>query len=462
MARTSIIVTSGRRSAVAASVTSALDQTDADLEIVVVETGGEGGGEPELGADDARVRRLACDDLDFATQANRGLATVRSPLVKLLPAGDRLAPGCLAAQVAALDARCDVGVVFAAVECVDEAGRPLALDPAFETPARTGEELLPLLLGSLRLAPAAALARRELLLEAGGLDPLYTRASAHDLWLRALASNAAVVLADRLARVRPVAEDAVERSERGLAALRALSRSGTARFLAGLGGGVDRPEGEQAAARLALVDAILASGNEVLLPVVPGLVAEARALGARVGSARTERLAAAGLRGVASRSAAGREELARDGGFARRAHTRAEIGAVGRAVMLDATSSAGPVERPAAEAWAGDSLHGLRERRRLFDGLASEVASERDAASRMALLVERVRRRVADVARVGGDAVPAMEPLVAQIRGVGALAEQVSGKLRIAKRLHGAVDPEAAARVATSADTARRDGGTSE
>jgi hypothetical protein len=432
MARTSIIVTSGPHPEVTASVTSALDQTDADLEVVVVEGRAAGAGS-EVDAGDARVRRLASDDPDFATQVNRALATVRSPLVKLLPAGDRLAPGCLAAQVAALDARSDVGIVFGAVECVDEAGRPAATDASFETAARTEDELLPALLGDLRLAPAAALVRREVLLEAGGLDPLYTRTSAHDLWLRALASNGAVLLADRLARVRPpVADDPVERAERGLAALRALSRSGVARFLAGLGGAADRPPEEQGAARLALVDAILASRNEGLWAVVPSLVAAAQDFGARIGTARAERLVAAGLSGLPG------------------LRSRGGLSSFERAATSGATSETSPTRSTAQL---------LRERRRLLTELASGIASEASTASRMTLLNEGSRRRIAGSAAVAGEAAVSGETILAQTSRIEALAEQLLEKLRIGKRLRRVVGVGADAPLASPAADPLRDGG---
>ena len=425
-----------------ASVTSALDQTDADLEVVLVEQRGTGA---ELDAGDPRIRGVACDDSDFATQANRALASIRSPLVKLLPAGDRLAPGCVAAQVAALDARGDVGVVFAAVECVDESGRSLGTDASFETSARTGEELLPALLGGLRLAPAATLARRELLLEAGGLDPLYVRAPVHDLWLRALASNAAVFLADRLARVRPCADDPVERAERGLAALRALSRSGIDRFLAGLGGAVGRSDGERAAARLALVDAVLASGNEALLPIVSGLVEEARTLGGRIGTARAERLVAAGLPGLAS-IAAGLAHESRSGRAPR--GRVVEVGS--RAGVAAGADSARSSAIEASEHGAVDGLavQELRARRRLHDRLTSATATEAEAASRMTVLTEESRRRVADAATAGGEVAVSGERLLAQSSRIAALAEQMLEKLRIGKRFRRATAVGAAAPLA--------------
>ena len=430
MARTSIIVTSGPRSEVTASVTSALDQADADLEVVVV-AGGAGGAGADLDAGDARVRRLASDDPDFAMQVNRALATVRSPLVKLLPAGDRLAPGCLVAQVAALDARSDVGVVFGAVECVDESGRPLARDSSFDTAARTGDELLPALLGGLRLAPAAALMRREVLLEAGGLDPLYTRTSTHDLWLRALVCNGAVFLADRLARVRPpVADDPVERAERGLAALRALSRSGVARFLAGLGVAADRGPEDQAAARLALVDAILASGNEALLVVVPSLVEESRALGARIGAARAERLAGAGLPGLASVASA--SSLGAAGRFAKSPRSHVEVASDERSRTRPGTSLL--EERAATEARTGSAVRLLRERRRLLASLSDGIRSEASAASTMTVLAEESRNRVAEVAVVGGEAAASSEPLLAGSSRIAVLTEQLLEKLGIGER----------------------------
>jgi tetratricopeptide (TPR) repeat protein len=214
--RTSIIVTDGPPDRVIVSVTTALDQSDPDLEVVVV-----GPRAPEL-VSDARVRHVACDSPHLAGQVDAALATVASPFVKILLPGDRLAPDCVASQIAAFAARPDLGVVFCSVEGVDESGWPAAGGRSLATPARARDEVLAALDGGLRIPAASALLRREALTEAGGLDGGREGDPVHDLWLRLLGSRDGVLVMDRLVRLRAAGERApLEPAEEDRAPLRA-------------------------------------------------------------------------------------------------------------------------------------------------------------------------------------------------------------------------------------------------
>lgn len=297
MPRTSIILMDGP--GLPAALASALDQSDPDLEIVLSTAPGR---ECELAlAGDPRVRIVASSAASFAERVNRVLAELRSPFVKLLPAGERLAPASLDVQVAALSARSDLGAVFARVEPIDADGRPAPERTVreYETPARTRDELLPALLGSLRIPASSGLMRREMLTAAGGLDPRYTRAPVDDLWLRLLGGSEGLLLHAPLVRVPAAAgderEDAVAEAERGLARLCAISDLGIERFLACLGGARHRPPEVRRRAMLGLADLLLASRQAMLLPVASQLLVGAIQLGAVLGVGRSARFAEAGL-----------------------------------------------------------------------------------------------------------------------------------------------------------------------
>ena len=400
--RAAIVVTSGDRDGVTASVASALDQTAPDVEVVVVAAGAA----TRLDLDDARIRFVEGGGTDFAGQVNAALATVRAPLVKIVPAGDRLAPQCIAAQAEALALRPDVGVVFSLAETIDAAGRISGESRAHATAARTRDELLPALLGDLEIAVASALVRREILLDEGGLDPLYTtRAAAHDLWLRVLPRFEGLLLADRSARVRATREaDRVERTERAVAQLRALEREGTGRFLAALGAGPDDPPRAGAAARLALADTMLAADEPALVPFVHRLVGEACELGAAVGSVRAARLAAAGLAGFSPAGTA-------------------------------------PARAPLSLAFiaSGDRAEGLAARRRSLARARVEVAAEHGAWAALGRLGRDLSERIAHPGSAEASTSVDPRPLVELSVRIAALSDEILARLRVGRLFRRAV-----------------------
>jgi hypothetical protein len=419
MIRAAIVVTRGDRDDVTASVASALDQTVPDVEVVVVDPV-EGAA---VGFGDPRARRIAAGGSGFVAEVNAALAAIRAPLVKIVPAGDRLAPQSIAAQAAALAARPDVGMVFSLVECVDATGRLGAEVGPYETAARVRDELLPALVGGVEIAIASALVRREVLVDQRGLDALFTtRAAAHDLWLRALPRVEALLLADRLARVRPPRDgDRVERAERALAQVRALEREGVERFLGALGGGPDAPRAARAAARLALADAMLGGDRPALLPFVHRLVTEASTLGAAVGSSRAARLAAAGLAGLS-------------------------FGPI--------TAAPPPsVHLPATEAEPGV---GLAAARRRLARTRIALAAEGGASAALAELGRELSERIARPAAHEAIAPIDPRPLAEVVARIDTLGDEILARLRIGERLRQAVRRVLPSRTGSDARSAGR------
>ncbi len=118
------------------AVESALAQTYADFEVIVVDDGSR---------DDTveTVLRVAHPRLRLVRQANRGLAGARNSgiaaargrYVGFLDGDDIWAPEKLAAHVAHLEANPHVGLSFTASQLIDGEGRPLGLN---QTPRLTG------------------------------------------------------------------------------------------------------------------------------------------------------------------------------------------------------------------------------------------------------------------------------------------------------------------------------------
>ena len=110
------------------AVRSALDQTERDVEVVVIDDGS---------TDDslARLATIADPRLEIVTQPNaglsntlnRGLARARGRWVKFVPSDDVLEPECIARQLAAAERAPGARLVFALPTVVDADGAGAAV-----------------------------------------------------------------------------------------------------------------------------------------------------------------------------------------------------------------------------------------------------------------------------------------------------------------------------------------------
>ena len=186
-----IIPTRDRPELVAGAVRSAVGQTYAHQEIVVVDDGSVSPLvlPPEL-AEDPRVRtvRLAAP-VGVGEARNAGARASRGSLLAFLDDDDQWRPGKIERQVQAL-ARCDNAT--AAVETGYELwdGRRL-VERYLPQPDR---ELKTALLEQALLQPSTVLLRKSVFEELGGFDPLLRRIEDWDLWVRFADSYEAVAL----------------------------------------------------------------------------------------------------------------------------------------------------------------------------------------------------------------------------------------------------------------------------
>ena len=126
-----VIPTYNRASLVTKAVGSALGQTYASVEVVVVDDGSTDDTRERLGrefGDDARVRTLHQRNGGPARARNAGFAEARGAYVALLDSDDRWHPWKLAAQVACMERHPDLGMTWTDMEMIDPAGR--VADPA--------------------------------------------------------------------------------------------------------------------------------------------------------------------------------------------------------------------------------------------------------------------------------------------------------------------------------------------
>lgn len=262
--------------ALRATLQSLGDQTHSDLEIVVLHDG-----DPTIDVESLGARSVPARGEDPTRGA---VGDLSARWIRFLPAGDRLAPRTLAAELAALRADPGAAIVFSRVERVDAGGAPVGdREPAPKAgcwaPPRLAAEVLeanPWPLG-------AALFDRELFLEIGGFDASGARTEEYDLWLRFLYGHAACVTDEvglrHHASTSGRGADDAGAAESARVLLRFLRGERLESIIRALGGG-ERDAPEQGIARAELARRLLRTGSVALEPLVRRLVHEARAVGA--------------------------------------------------------------------------------------------------------------------------------------------------------------------------------------
>jgi glycosyltransferase involved in cell wall biosynthesis len=217
-----------------AALASLAAQTFADFEILAVDDGSTDG-TPAILRDwsrrEPRLRVLTHPrNLGEAAARNRGLDTIRSPLVALLDADDLSLPGRLAAQVAFLEARPDIGLLGTNCEVIDSDGRHIEVidSPADDEVVRWRSLI------NYAFIHSSLMFRRELV--SGPAAVRYSAehavATDYDWFTRMLAVTRVATLQERLVRYRShgASNTQVFRADQP-AALAALARRAIAREL---------------------------------------------------------------------------------------------------------------------------------------------------------------------------------------------------------------------------------------
>lgn len=203
------------------AVDSALAQTYAPIEVIVVDDGSTDG-------TSALLAQRYGERIRVITQANRGLSAARNTgiehargeLINFCDADDMLLPEKVARCYAILSAHPQAALVYTDYEHVAEDGRTILERPHPALPS--GDIFCELLVGPLGnfIHEAAPLVRRAALIEAGGFDEMLRAAEDWDLWVRIAARHPFIFLSERLTLYR----------QRGDAMTRDRLRMATARL----------------------------------------------------------------------------------------------------------------------------------------------------------------------------------------------------------------------------------------
>ncbi|HZN54227.1 MAG TPA: glycosyltransferase family A protein [Candidatus Polarisedimenticolaceae bacterium] len=177
-----VIPTYNRARLVAEAIDSALAQTFADREIVVVDDGSTDATEATLARYRERIRVVRKPNGGEASARNAGVREARGTWIAFLDSDDRWEPAALATLVAAARARPEAGLVAMKARAIAPSGAPTGRIHGKRSPGPlfTTRSLLMGDAGGV-LMP---MVRRDLLLGAGGFDESLTSATDCDMWLR--------------------------------------------------------------------------------------------------------------------------------------------------------------------------------------------------------------------------------------------------------------------------------------
>lgn len=172
------------------SVGSVLSQTFSDWELIAVDDGSGDGTLAWLQSrTDPRLRVHSQPNQGVSAARNTGLKVARGRFIAFLDADDAWVPDFLGKMLAALDANPEAGMAYCGWQNIGlpgPRGQPF-VPPDYETPDKTET-----LLAGCRWPVHAALARRQLVVNAGGFDTRLKNAEDFALWLE-VAGDAPIV-----------------------------------------------------------------------------------------------------------------------------------------------------------------------------------------------------------------------------------------------------------------------------
>jgi glycosyltransferase involved in cell wall biosynthesis len=164
----------------AEAIGSALSQSYAKLEVIVVDDGSSDA-TSEVAARYREVRCIRQENRGLAEARNRGIEESRGEYLIFLDADDRLMDGALSVGAASLDSHPDCAFVYGNVRLIDANGSLLLYPPSVNIKRN---HYLELLRHNHIWSPGAVMYRRNLFDRVGLFDPRVNASADYDLHLR--------------------------------------------------------------------------------------------------------------------------------------------------------------------------------------------------------------------------------------------------------------------------------------
>lgn len=164
------------------SITSALQQTYGNLELIIVDDGSTDGTRDIIsGIDDTRVKLIAQSNKGVCAARNRGIAKATGEYIAFLDADDWWAPNCLEELFSVLSSLPEAALAYCGWQNIGLPGKQSEpfIPPDYETPDKAAQ-----LLVNCRWPIHAALTRKEAVEQADGFDEEFVTSEDFSLWLR--------------------------------------------------------------------------------------------------------------------------------------------------------------------------------------------------------------------------------------------------------------------------------------
>ncbi len=183
------------------AIDSALRQTYATMEIIVVDDGSTDNTRQIVAGYGARVRYVHQANAGLSAARNTGIGQARFPFIALLDADDLWLPDRLASgMIVFAQHPPDLGVVACLSHRIDAHDHQLPLNPAVRE--LTGELTAADILQMTRFSPSTAIVRAEVFQQGGGFDTTLRSSEDRDMWIRAGMRWRIWLQPDRLALIR--------------------------------------------------------------------------------------------------------------------------------------------------------------------------------------------------------------------------------------------------------------------
>ena len=192
-----VIPTYNRAHLLGQAIHSALAQTYAPVEVIVVDDGSTDDTAAVVAGFGDRVRYVAIANGGSSVARNAGLEAARGEFIALLDDDDLLEPGLVAQAVDVLRERPAAGMVYTSFVMVDADNQPLATHHL----SAEGRVYRRFLL-RCKVSLSGVVLRKETVQRTGTFDPALRMGQDRDYWLRVAKHDEVAVLSEPLVRVR--------------------------------------------------------------------------------------------------------------------------------------------------------------------------------------------------------------------------------------------------------------------